>query len=166
MSNHDSLQFKPMKFIINCANQSMEEKPTFVLLGSSTTQFSFQKGGWGQLLINHYHVKADILNRGFSGYNTRMILPLVDSIFAKMNNVRLVTIWLGSNDSSISFQRVPVEEFKQNLLKIIDKIKNLHPKCKILLITPQVFLLLLLFYSLLSAWMRLHFKKPANENGK
>jgi lysophospholipase L1-like esterase len=131
MSNHDCFQ-KPMILF----------QGTFVLFGSSTTQFSFQKGGWGQLLINHYHVKADILNRGFSGYNTRMILPLVDSIFSsKIENVQLVTVWLGSNDSSISAQGVPVEEFKQNLSKIVDKIKQLQPKCKILMITPQVLLL-------------------------
>lgn len=41
-----------------------------VLFGDSITQRSFSVGGWGARLSHHYMRKADVLNRGFSGYNS------------------------------------------------------------------------------------------------
>jgi hypothetical protein len=41
-----------------------------VLFGDSITQRSFSVGGWGARLAHDYMRKADVLNRGFSGYNS------------------------------------------------------------------------------------------------
>ena len=67
--------------------------------------------------------KCDVINRGFSGYNTRwnkIILPrLVTS--EMVTDIAAITILLGTNDSneSGSKQRVPIAEYKQNLIDMI-----------------------------------------------
>lgn len=64
--------------------------------------------------------KCDVINRGFSGYNTRwnkFILPrLVTSDMAA--DIVAITIFLGANDSNndSSKQAVPILEYKQNLI--------------------------------------------------
>ena len=45
-------------------------RPQIVLFGDSITQRGFAAGGWGARLADHYVRKADIINRGFSGYNS------------------------------------------------------------------------------------------------
>lgn len=45
-------------------------RPKIILFGDSITQQSFTVGGWGARLADHYARKADVINRGFSGYNT------------------------------------------------------------------------------------------------
>ena len=65
--------------------------PTILLLGDSLTQLAFE--GWGARLANVYQRRADVINRGCSGYNTdfyqRQPLPPLD-------NVCLVTIFFGA----------------------------------------------------------------------
>jgi len=41
-----------------------------ILFGDSITQFSFDPdmGGWGIHIANRYQRRADVLNRGFSGW--------------------------------------------------------------------------------------------------
>ena len=48
--------------------------PRVVLLGDSITQYSFQELGWGSYIQNLLQRKCDVYNRGYSGYNTKMIL--------------------------------------------------------------------------------------------
>jgi len=48
------------------------ERPEFLLIGDSITQQGFGPDGcWGALLANEWTRCADVVNRGFSGYNTR-----------------------------------------------------------------------------------------------
>ncbi|KAJ6637492.1 Isoamyl acetate-hydrolyzing esterase 1 like, partial [Pseudolycoriella hygida] len=67
---------------------------------------------------------ADIITRGFSGYNTRwykMMLPkILDSINTK--DISCVTIFLGANDCSLpkSDQHVPVVEYQENLEAMVE----------------------------------------------
>lgn len=55
------------------------------------------------LLLFALHHRADIINRGFGGYNTRMGVYLVDEILASFGagRVRLVTIGFGANDANL-----------------------------------------------------------------
>ena len=51
-----------------------------LLFGDSLTQYSFapQDGGWGAVIADYFQRRADVVNRGFSGYNTewaKFILP-------------------------------------------------------------------------------------------
>ena len=68
--------------------------------------------------------KCDVINRGFSGYNTRwnkIILPrLVTSEMAP--EIAAITIFLGANDSNNelnSKQMVPIDEYKQNMIEMV-----------------------------------------------
>ncbi|XP_071902175.1 GDSL esterase/lipase At5g62930-like isoform X2 [Coffea arabica] len=56
-------------------------RPQIVLFGDSITEQSFRSGGWGAALADTYSRKADIVNRGFGGYNTRWALFLLHHLF-------------------------------------------------------------------------------------
>ena len=99
--------------------------PTAVLLGDSQTQLAWEAGGWAQSLAEKFVRRVDIINRGFSGYNTRMIQTILPEALNQnmLKTAKIVCIFLGSNDASIEDknpeQAVPVEEFGENLLRII-----------------------------------------------
>ncbi|GBF95363.1 hypothetical protein Rsub_07791 [Raphidocelis subcapitata] len=117
-------------------------KPQFVLLGDSITEMGSLEGGWQQLLTTDYIRRADIVNRGFSGYNSRWGLFLADEIVGSFGNGRadLVTVCFGANDaagadSSVAYLSVPVEEYSANLRAIIAKLRSAGMP-RILLLTP------------------------------
>ena len=99
--------------------------PAALLLGDSQTQLACQAGGWAQQLAEEFVRRADVINRGFSGYNTRMLQTILPDVVTSnlLDRAKIVCIFLGSNDASIveanPEQSVPVEEFGENLLKII-----------------------------------------------
>ena len=74
-----------------------------------------------------------MVNRGFSGYNTRwskLLLPQV--LDNKMTtDVAAVTIFLGANDSNVKelnpVQHVPLEEYKQNLVDMVEYLMVSEP---------------------------------------
>ena len=80
-------------------------RPQFVLFGDSITQRSFAPGGWASALADAYQRRVDVLNRGYSGYNTRWALPLLDHIFpaaaGNTTNVQLATVFFGANDAAL-----------------------------------------------------------------
>lgn len=111
----------------------MNIRPTIVLFGDSLTQFGFGEGavkvGWASLLCGAYQRRADILNRGYSGYNTRFALGLVPKVFGaeKIKPKHLfVTVFLGANDAAIAGERqhVPLKEYASNLAEIIKGIRK------------------------------------------
>lgn len=56
--------------------------PGWLLFGDSITQQSFSAGGYGQWMSDNYQRRADIINRGYGGYNTEWalrIMPYVGS---------------------------------------------------------------------------------------
>ncbi|VFV29818.1 isoamyl acetate-hydrolyzing [Lynx pardinus] len=66
--------------------------------------FSFQQGGWGASLADKLVRKCDVLNRGFSGYNTRwakIILPRLIKKGTGLDSPVAVTIFFGANDSAL-----------------------------------------------------------------
>ena len=56
-------------------------RPRIALYGDSLTQFSFDVRGWGAMMAHSYQRRADIINRGFSGYNTRWALAGIDKVW-------------------------------------------------------------------------------------
>lgn len=110
-------------------------RPLLVLFGDSLTQFGARKEGWVQQLQSWYETKADILNRGMSGYNTSDALAMIDEIFLPIKP-DIITIMFGSNDVSTGIQCIPIDDFYQNYKKMVLKLKEIHPKAKIVLITP------------------------------
>lgn len=121
-----------------------ELRPQFILFGDSITQASFRSGGWGAALQDHYARKADVVLRGYGGYNTRWALFLLDRIFGKGPSPRgpaLVTVFFGANDAALpdrssKRQHVPLAEYKQNLRTIAAHIRGVSADTKIVFITP------------------------------
>lgn len=58
-------------------------RPAILLFGDSLTERSMEpEGGWGAALAFHYTQKADVISRGFGGYNTRWALPALEQVGA------------------------------------------------------------------------------------
>ena len=58
-------------------------RPSIVLFGDSITQQAFGVDGnigWASLLAADYTRRADVINRGYSGYNTKMAIDLLPSL--------------------------------------------------------------------------------------
>ncbi|ROT38787.1 GDSL Lipase/Acylhydrolase family protein [Sodiomyces alkalinus F11] len=121
--------------------------PQIVLLGDSLIQhatdimegFSFQAA-----LQAHVARRLDVINRGFSGYNTENVITFLDDLFQPPSEtvpkIDYLLILLGANDAVRPFpeltQHVPQEKYKTNLRTIIS-----HPAIRahgpeILLVTP------------------------------
>ena len=73
-----------------------------LLIGDSLTQTSFE--GWGAGLAHRYQRRADILNRGMSGYNTRWWLEYANQagVWNESGDIKFATIWFGANDASLA----------------------------------------------------------------
>jgi lysophospholipase L1-like esterase len=79
------------------------DKPMIVLLGDSITEFGAYDGGWQLRMTGAYTRKADVINRGFSGYNSRWGTFLVDEILTALGGgarVKLCTVFFGANDAA------------------------------------------------------------------
>lgn len=114
-----------------------------MLFGDSITQQSFGSAGWGAALADAYCRKADVLLRGYGGYNTRWALFLLHHIFPLDNTNPPVatTIFFGANDAALfgrnsERQHVPVEEYRNNLKRMVQHLKKLSPTMLVVLITP------------------------------
>ncbi|XP_057808141.1 GDSL esterase/lipase CPRD49-like isoform X2 [Salvia miltiorrhiza] len=99
-------------------------RPQFVLFGSSIVQMSFNVGGWGAIFADLYARKADVLLRGYNGWNTGMALQVLDKVFPKDELVQpsLVILYFGGNDSTNPHPsglgaHVPLPEYIENMKK-------------------------------------------------
>jgi len=107
-------------------------RPQILLLGDSLTQTSFE--GWGAGLANVYQRRADVVNRGYSGYNTTFYLRLP----IEADNVCLALVFFGANDAALVDQdphhHVSIQDYKKNLSIIIERVQKKTDR--ILLLTP------------------------------
>lgn len=126
--------------------------PKVVMLGDSLTQKSMEQGGFGQQLATALARRCDVLVRGFSGYNTRWLLPAVKHILADpaisgcADSIAAFCILLGTNDASLPRksvpldqleQHVPVQEFADNLGAIIQAVVEVGiDETKVVLLSP------------------------------
>jgi len=110
--------------------------PSILLLGDSLTQLAFE--GWGAKLAHVYQRRADVVNRGCSGYNTEFYkrLPLP----ALSGEVCLVTIFFGANDASLLNENphhyVSVKDYTTNLTQLVERCQQQYNNPRILLIAP------------------------------
>ncbi|KAG8377023.1 hypothetical protein BUALT_Bualt09G0125000 [Buddleja alternifolia] len=100
---------------------------------------SYNVGGWGAVLADLYARKADVILRGYSGWNTRMALQVLDQVFPKDAAVQpsMVIVYFGGNDATNPHHtglgtHVPLPEFVENMKKIIGHIKSLSEKTRII----------------------------------
>ena len=108
-----------------------------LLIGDSLTQRGYDsKRGWVSKLSSTYSRRADVINRGYSGYNTRWVLDLMkrkSNLFAKKPT--LVVVFLGANDAAVNHKSeyaVPLEEYEKNMRAIL----NLYKSVPRIVITP------------------------------
>ncbi|GMJ14709.1 Guard-cell-enriched GDSL Lipase 28 [Hibiscus trionum] len=124
-------------------------RPKIYLFGDSITEQSFDDGGWGAALANHFSRTVDVVLRGYSGYNTRWAFKVFDRVFPAAETggsegaapPLAVTVFFGANDACLpdgyaAFQHVPVDEYKRNLHSIVSSLKNRWPKTLVILIAP------------------------------
>lgn len=117
-------------------------RQNILLLGDSITQRSYEieTQGWGAQLNDWYMRSGDVVNRGFSGYTSRWIRVILPKLLPleQTPKFNLATLLLGSNDaaSDNSMQHVPLDEFKDNMIYIINYLKSINPDMVIILITP------------------------------
>jgi len=108
-----------------------------LLWGDSLSQTCWD--GWGGKLAHRYQRRADVLNRGCSGYNSTWYLQLPDE---SHDNVALVIIWFGANDASLPEHNphhyVPIADYQTNLKRLVqEKVATLlSGNPKVLLVTP------------------------------
>jgi isoamyl acetate esterase len=126
-------------------------RPAIVLLGDSLTQMGWGVDGhvgWVSLLANAYTRRADILNRGYSGYNTRHAVqqllsrlwndpPTTPRSSSDASTILFATIWFGANDSALpgQSQHIPIDEYIQNLTTLVQSFQ-VERKIPVILLTP------------------------------
>jgi lysophospholipase L1-like esterase len=125
----------------------METKvaPLILLLGDSITQLAAKPecNGFEAKLSQDYVRKADVINRGIWGWNTRWWVTYLPQLFGEwsMKRPSLMCIFLGANDASLvtgvaKLRHVPLEEYQSNLRTIISRSRIAFPHCECILITP------------------------------
>ncbi|CAI0415834.1 unnamed protein product [Linum tenue] len=117
-------------------------RPQFVLFGSSIVQLSFGNGGWGSSLSEIYSRRADVILRGYYGWNSRRAVRVLDDIFPKDASVQpsLVIVYFGGNDSmgphsSGLGPHVPLPEYVENMKKIALHLKSLSKTLRIIFLS-------------------------------
>lgn len=110
---------------------------TIVGVGDSITQQGTAQEGWMTLLAHHYTRRADVINRGYSGYNSRdMALLLRKHMHASVrawpydplsmhdhSSPVFVTLFLGANDASLpgsrsGAQHVPIDAYVKHMTEV------------------------------------------------
>lgn len=102
-----------------------------LVFGDSITQQGFSPHGWVSRLAWEYQRKADVINRGLSGYNSRQglqalpyVFPAPSSDVSAVKPFALSTIFFGANDAtdaaSAACQHCPLDEYRANIAAIVE----------------------------------------------
>ena len=77
-----------------------------------------------------HNSQADVVNRGYGGYNTRMGLQVLDEVVNSFGagRIKLVTLCFGANDAALpgskaAWLAVPLDEYAANLKAMIEKLR-------------------------------------------
>jgi lysophospholipase L1-like esterase len=135
--------------VIALADLRPDLRPVVLLTGDSHTEKGANPAvsGWGAMLQGRYVRTTDVVTRGLPGYNTKWFLkyiaPTIEREIRKgvYTTPSLITVWFGSNDAALttgydSETHVPIDEYKENLVKIVRGFSMAAPTADILLITP------------------------------
>ena len=112
-----------------------------VCFGDSITQQGFGAGGWLSLLAEQFAGgKADVLNRGCSGYTSALALSHgYEWAFPPAAPAPLfVVVCFGANDAALHgfSQHVPLEAFASNLGRLLGLLRGRWPGLELLLVSP------------------------------
>ncbi|KAK9458859.1 SGNH hydrolase-type esterase domain-containing protein [Lipomyces oligophaga] len=98
-------------------------------------------------LSYYYGRRADVLNRGLSGYSSKWLRSQLSRVIAELEVLErelnqqvafLFIFWLGTNDSCVEGveHHVPISEFLRNVRSIISDVHSAFPHARVLLVTP------------------------------
>ena len=115
-------------------------RPIVLVVGDSLVQRGFEDDGWVASIARAYARVADVVNRGYSGYNTRWVRDLMTrdpDLFPPRRDVALAVILLGANDAARPEGRksryaTRVEEYEENLRWIVERFSS----TRVVLCTP------------------------------
>ncbi|KAL8526671.1 hypothetical protein ACS0TY_015756 [Phlomoides rotata] len=117
-------------------------RPEIVLFGSSIVQMCFNVGGWGSILSDLYDTKADIIIRGYAGWNSRNALEVLNQVFPQdaADHPSLVIVYFGGNDAMLPHPsglgpHVPLHEYVENMKKIALHLRSLSEDIRIIFLT-------------------------------
>ncbi|ETO81681.1 hypothetical protein F444_04061 [Phytophthora nicotianae P1976] len=123
-------------------------RPAVLLVGDSLTEKGLLPSsmGWATMLQGDCRRTVDVVCRGLAGYNTKWYLKhamsiVQDEIIGLSYSPILITIWLGANDAALpeggsSESHIPIDEYQENLAKLVLDFQAITPTSRILLITP------------------------------
>jgi lysophospholipase L1-like esterase len=112
---------------LNYSPTTISQRKRVVFFGDSITQHGFNVDikGWVAQLAHWWTRRIDVVNRGFSGYNSRWGKLIVEDVVNR-ENPDFVFIFFGANDAvdESVLQHVPLQEYEENMREIIVKIKQ------------------------------------------
>ncbi|OCK78432.1 SGNH hydrolase [Lepidopterella palustris CBS 459.81] len=117
----------------------------FFLFGDSITEQSSDQGrgfSFAAALQYAYIRRLDVVNRGFSGYNTDQAVDVLPMIIPapEYARIRFLMVFFGANDASIpealNKQHVPLARYRENLLRIVTHPAIVAHKPRVILVTP------------------------------
>jgi lysophospholipase L1-like esterase len=98
--------------------------------------------GWTVLLQRDYHWRttADVVNRGHSGYTSRLLRADLSEILGALGRtpVLAVILCVGLNDcvEQGHAQHVALADYKANIIAVLEEIRRWRPEAKRLVLTP------------------------------
>ncbi|KAG0232557.1 SGNH hydrolase-type esterase domain-containing protein [Mortierella sp. GBAus27b] len=122
-----------------------------VVLADSISSYGYSHAtyGWLGFLSDEWAGRADVVLRGFPGYNSHWIKSIFPDLLRQESTApgsapaRLVLVALGTDDASFPHtrQHVAVDAYKENLRSIITFIRypespNYSPDTQVILVTP------------------------------
>ncbi|KAK2604236.1 hypothetical protein N8I77_007181 [Diaporthe amygdali] len=121
--------------------------PQVVLFGDSLFEacVDVQDGfSFYATIQKHCLRRYDVVNRGFSGYNTSQALKIAEDIFPEPGpgapKMKYLIVLLGANDAAIQLdddnQGVPLEQYKANLARLVAHPRVAAHGAKVLVVTP------------------------------
>ncbi|MCJ1445803.1 MAG: hypothetical protein MMC23_006308 [Stictis urceolatum] len=119
-----------------CHDPQCGNRFTIILLGDS--QITFSTDHLHCPLLRKYVNRAEVLNWGSPGYNSTLIRKYLKILMdSQPTRVKLFLILIGSNDASTnSKQHVPIDQYEENMLGIMDDLKARYPFSECLIISP------------------------------
>jgi lysophospholipase L1-like esterase len=121
----------------------VEPVATEFLRGTETDNPGVEHGpGWLTLLSRDYawRTTADVINRGYSGYNSAMLRADLPAILGPLRrqDVRAVTLFIGANDCVAEGEstHVSLAEYRANMAAILEALSAALPNAKVIVIGP------------------------------
>lgn len=98
-----------------------------LFFGDSITQhgFNIQINGWVAQLANWWTRRIDVVNRGYSGYNSKWAKLIVEKAVIN-ESPDLVFVFFGANDAVDPqvIQHVPLNDYNENMRYVLSNIQQ------------------------------------------